>query len=340
MGTGVSGCEFYPGLDYKLERKQPRINERAPYSRARAQEARAEFVRRAARPLLLERYDMRRFEMVEPRSLQQACAILAEKEDVKLIAGGTALLILIKHGILLPKTLVNLKKIKGAGEITFNAKDGLRVGGLASIYDVESAPAVREHYPLLAEACHVVANIRIRNMATIGGNLAHADSQSDPPAALVALDANVELTNRSRVRNVKLADFLIGTYETGLEPDELLTAILVPPPAPNTKATYMKFTTRSSEDRPCAGVAALVRRSNGICEEARVVVGAVSAVPVMVTDQSLVKGKKLSPELIGEIARRAGEAVDPVEDLRGPVDYKRQLVKVLVRRALTACLAD
>ena len=282
---------------------------------------------------------MRRFEILEPKSVQAACKMLSEEEGVKLIAGGTALLILIKHGILLPKTLINLKKIKGAAEIAYSPKDGLRIGGLASIFDVESSPVVRQHYPLLAEACHVVANIRIRNMATIGGNLAHADSQSDPPAALVALDASVEMTNRSRSRSAKLSDFLLGTYETGLEADELLTAILVPPPAPDTKATYMKFTTRSSEDRPCAGVAALVRCSNGICEEARVVVGAVSPAPVIVTDQSLVKGKKLSPELISEIARKAGEAVDPVEDLRGPVDYKRQLVRVLVRRALTGCVA-
>jgi aerobic carbon-monoxide dehydrogenase medium subunit len=283
---------------------------------------------------------MRRFEIVEPRSIQEACTVLSEQQDAKLVAGGTALLILIKHGILLPKTLVNLNKIKGAGEITFSPKDGLRVGGLASIYDVESAPPVRQHYPLLAQACHVVANIRIRNMATIGGNLAHADSQSDPPAALIALDASVELTNRNRIRNVKLADFLLGTYETGLEAEELLTAILVPPPAPGTKATYMKFTTRSSEDRPCAGIAALVRCSNGMCEEARVVVGAVSPAPVVVTEPDLVKGKQLTSDLIRQIARKAGEAVDPIDDLRGPADYKRELVKVLVRRALTACVAD
>lgn len=283
---------------------------------------------------------MRRFEILEPKSIQEACGILSEKEDVKLIAGGTALLILIKQGVFVPKTLVNLKKITEAGEITYNPKDGLRVGGLASIYDIESAPVVRQHYPLLAQACHVVANIRIRNMATIGGNLAHADSQSDPPAALVALDASVELTNRNRIRKAKLAEFLLGSYETALEPDELLTALLVPPPPPDTRYTYIKFTTRSSEDRPCAGVAAWVRCSNGICEEARVVVGAVSPAPVVVADEGRVQGKKLTPELIGEIAQRAGDLVDPIEDLRGTVDYKRQLVKVLVRRALTGCVAE
>ena len=283
---------------------------------------------------------MRRFEMLEPKSIQEASEILSEREDAKLIAGGTALLILIKQGVFVPKTLVNLKKIKGAAEITYNPTEGLRVGGLATIYDVESAPAVRQHYPLLAQACHVVANIRIRNMATIGGNLAHADSQSDPPAALVALDASVELTNHNRVRTAKLGDFLLGSYETALEQDELLSALLVPPPLPGTQCAYLKFTTRSSEDRPCAGVAALVRRSNGICEEARVVVGAVSPAPVVVGEQDRVRGKRLTSDLIREIAQEAGELVDPIEDLRGTVDYKRHLVKVLVRRALTGCVAE
>jgi aerobic carbon-monoxide dehydrogenase medium subunit len=281
---------------------------------------------------------MRRFEILEPKSIQEACRILSEKEDVKVIAGGTALLILIKHGVFVPKTLVNLKKIKGAEEITYNPAEGLRVGALASIYDIETAPAVRQHYPLLAQACHVVANIRIRNMATIGGNLAHADNQSDPPAALVALNASVELTSRNGVRTSKLADFLVGSYETTLEEDELLSALLVPPPLPGTRCTYIKFTTRSSEDRPCAAIAALVRCSNGTCEEARVVVGAVSPVPVVVGEK--VTGKKLTADLIKELAQEAGELVDPIEDLRGTVDYKRQLVKVLVQRALTGCTAE
>lgn len=282
---------------------------------------------------------MRRFELLEPRSVEEACKILAEQEDAKLIAGGTALLILIKHGVFIPKTLINLKKVKGASDIGYDPKTGLRIGALASIYDVEAAPVVRQHYPVLAHACHVVANIRIRNLATIGGNLAHADYQSDPPAVLVALGASLELTNRSGSRQAKLADFLLGSYETALEPNEMLSAVLVPPPMPGVKGTYIKFTTRSSEDRPCAGVAALVRMGNGICEEARVVVGAVSPAPVFIRKaQELARGEKLTSDLIREIAREAGEAVDPVDDLRGPADYKREVVRVLVRRALTACV--
>jgi carbon-monoxide dehydrogenase medium subunit len=169
--------------------------------------------------------------------------------------------------------------------------------------------------------------------------LAHADSQSDPPAALVALDASVELTTATSVRNVKLRDFLLGSYETSLERDEILSALLVPPAPANVKGTYVKFTTRSSEDRPCAGVAAWVRRDNGNAVEARVVVGAVSPVPVVLSEQFPL-GQNLNADAIAEIARKAAAAVDPIDDLRGPADYKRQLVQVLVRRALEECVAN
>jgi carbon-monoxide dehydrogenase medium subunit len=252
------------------------------------------------------------------------------------IAGGTALLTLIKHGIFVPKTLVNLKKIKAASDISYDAQTGLRVGALAAIYDVEASPIVRQHYPVLADACHVVANIRIRNMATIGGNLAHGDYQSDPPTVLVALDASVELLNPAGTRRMKLAEFLKGSYETALEPGELVSALLVPP-AHHLRGTYTKFTTGSSEERPCVGVAALTSIENGICAELRLVVGAVSPKPVRLEKaETMARGEKLTPQLVERIASDASSRVEPTEDLRGTVDYKRHLVHVLVRRALSA----
>ena len=235
---------------------------------------------------------MRRFEILEPRTIEDACTLLSQEEDAKLIAGGTALLILIKQGIFAPRTLINLKKIKSAEEITYNHQDGLRIGGLATIYDVESAPAVRQHYPLLARACHVVANIRIRNMATIGGNLAHGDYQSDPPTALVALDARLELVRLDAVREIPVSAFLLGAYENALGPGELVAAVKVPPSGPGWRSSYLKFTTRSSEDRPAVGVAAMARFEGDRCTDARLVVGAVTTRPARVTEaESLVRGR-------------------------------------------------
>ena len=142
---------------------------------------------------------MRRFDLAEPTTLQEACRILEGDGESKAVAGGTALLTLIKHGIFVPKTLVNLKKIASASDISYDPHYGLRVGALATIYDLETAPSVQQYYPVLAQACHVVANIRIRNMATIGGNLAHGDYQSDPPTALIALDEIGRASCRERV---------------------------------------------------------------------------------------------------------------------------------------------
>jgi aerobic carbon-monoxide dehydrogenase medium subunit len=279
---------------------------------------------------------MRRFDLVEPTSLEDACGLIADNNDAKAIAGGTALLTLIKHGIFVPKTLVNLKKIQAASDISYGAQTGLRIGALTTIYDIEASPLVRQHYAVLAEACHVVANIRIRNMATIGGNLAHGDYQSDPPTVLVALEAVVELLSRTGMRRMKLSDFLKGSYETAIEPGELVSALIVPP-ADHLRGTYTKFTAGSSEERPCVGIAVLASMDEGVCVELRLVVGAVSPKPVRLqSGESMARGERLTQELIERIAQNAGRNVDPIDDLRGTADYKRHLVHVLTRRALSA----
>jgi carbon-monoxide dehydrogenase medium subunit len=282
---------------------------------------------------------MRKFDLMEPRSLAEACAILADDSNAKAVAGGTALLTIIKQGLLLPKSLVNLKKISDGAAITFDPVQGLRIGALTTINEIENSETVKRYYPALAEACHVVANIRIRNMATIGGNLAHGDYQSDPPTMLSALNARVELTSAGKIRQISLAAFQLGSYETALQPGELLSAVIIPPLPHGMAGHYVKFTTGSSEERPCAGIAALARIDNGLCHELRLAVGAVSAKPVRIGAESLANGNALTPDLIGKIANEAARAIDPIDDVRGPADYKRHLVGVLTRRALQA-LAD
>ena len=280
---------------------------------------------------------MKYFELVEPRSMSEACALLTGNRDAKAIAGGTALLTIVKQGLLRPKLLINLKKVVDAGEITFDPHRGLRVGALATINEIESSPIVRDHYPALADACHVVANIRIRNMATLGGNLAHADYQSDPPTVLVAMDASVELQSSGAMRQLKLANFLLGSYETALSPDELVSAVLIPPMPPGMTGHYVKFTTGSSAERPCAGVAALAQMDNGICRELRLAVGAVALRPVRVSGgEEIAREMILTDSIFDSIAAEAVRCIDPIDDLRGPAHYKRHLVGVLVRRAVRA----
>jgi len=288
---------------------------------------------------------VRRFELVEPDSFAAASAILVDRPEARPIAGGTALLILIKHGVFIPEVLVNLRKVPGMAEITWDPAAGLRIGALASIHDVERHPAVREHYPLLAEACHVVANIRIRNLATIGGNLAHGDYQSDPPTALVALGARLELVRLDARREIALVDFLVGAYENALEPGELVAAVTLPPPQPGWRSAYLKFTTRSSEDRPAVGVAAMARIEDGRCTDARLVVGAVTTTPARVTDaETLLRGRSLQggtldAATLAEIGRLASAAIEPIDDIRGAADYKRLVAGVQAERAIAQALA-
>jgi carbon-monoxide dehydrogenase medium subunit len=293
---------------------------------------------------------VRRFELLEPGSLEEAAVQLADRPDARPIAGGTAMLILIKQGLYQPVCLVNLARAEGARGIVWDPGTGLRIGALTTIHDVGASPDVRAHYPLLASACSVVANIRIRHLATLGGNLAHADHQSDPPAALLALDAEVELLAAGGGRRVPLGEFLLGSYETALGPGELVSAIRVPAPAQPggtgadrnviTRSRYLKFTSRSAGDRPCASIAVLLRASADRCEDLRLVVGAVSTVPVRVRDgEAIAAGRPLTTERIEAIGEAAAAAVDPVEDIRGPADYKRRVVSVLTRRVLASLAA-
>lgn len=283
---------------------------------------------------------MRRFDLIEPSTLADAVGILAEEPETKAIAGGTALLILMKQGVFLPQRLVNLKKVRDASYVDFDPRRGLRLGALTSIFDVESHALVRRHYPVLADAAHKVANIRIRNLATIGGNIAHADYQSDPPAVLVALGARIATIGPSGERRLPVEEFLKGTYETALEPGELVREIEVPPPEPELKGVYLKFVTRTAGDRPCAGVAAFARCDRGVVETLRIVMGAVNPVPVRMTAiEERLRGRRADQTAVEAAARLAAEAVDPIDDdLRGSAWYKRQVVPVLVRRALEQIL--
>ncbi len=273
---------------------------------------------------------MRNFDLLEPKTVAEACRMLDASEDVRPVSGGTALLILVKQGLLRPQTLVNLKKLEGANAITRDGAGAVRIEAMATIHEVETSPVVREHLPVLAQACHEVANIRIRHLATIGGNLAHGDHQSDPPGVLVALDAEVELSGARGTRALKLADFLLGTYETALEPGEMVTAVTVPPVEGRLAGNYLKFTTGSSEERPCAGITALLRLDGDQPVEARLAVGAVAAQPLLLCETGPTEA------MLEAMADRAADEIDPIPDLRGSAEYKRHLVRVLGRRALAA----
>src|SRR5438067_5191420 len=190
-------------------------------------------------------------EVLEPRTVEEAAGLRAEHgDDAKLLAGGTALVLMLRNRLVAPRYLISLNTVEGCRDVAYVPGEGLRLGALATIAQAERAPALRERYPALADTYHQVANIRVRWAATVGGNLTEADYASDPPSMLVALGARARVTGPNGSREIPLSEFFVDYYETALAEDEVLTEIVVPEPPAGLRPTYLQFQTRSSEDRP------------------------------------------------------------------------------------------
>jgi carbon-monoxide dehydrogenase medium subunit len=279
---------------------------------------------------------------LRPNSVEEAVSMLSEHgEEAKVVAGSTALTIMLRNRLIDPGVLVYIGRMSGLSDIRVD--DGvLHLGALATHRDVELSPIVKEAIPVVADTFRRVANVRVRNIATVGGVVAEADYASDPPAVFLALDAEIEAQGPDGKRTIPAADFFLSFYTTALEPNEIVTAVRVPVPQPGTHAVYEKFVTRSAEDRPCVGVMASVRRSGAgdVVEEVRVSVGAASETPQRFPDlEALANGTELTEELARKIADGYAERIDTLDDMRGSAWYRTQMVRVWVRRALMRALA-
>ncbi len=257
-------------------------------------------------------------------------------DEAKLMAGGTALVLMLRQRLLVPELVIDVSRVPDLDRIQVD--DGeLRLGGLLTHREVELAPQVRAHVPALAETYHRVATIRIRNLATVGGSLAHADPNQDPLVTLLALDARVQLRSSSRSREVALESFFRDYYETVVEPEELVTGVRIPLPAADTGVVYHKFLPRSEDDYATVAVAASVRldRDSETCVDCRIAMGCVGPTPLRArASEELIRGQRLTPELSAAAASAAMEATDPLSDTRGSAGYKRSMAGVFVRRAL------
>jgi carbon-monoxide dehydrogenase medium subunit len=279
---------------------------------------------------------LRPFEYHEPADLGEVLDLAGRHgEELRLLAGGTALLLMIRHGLVRPAHVASLHRLAGLGEIRLDG-DRVRIGALAPHAAVAGSPVVREHCPVLASAAGRVATVAIRNMGTIGGNLCYAESASDVAPALLALGARAVLAGRGGRRTVALAGgFYRGMYETALEEGEVLVEIEVPrQPSPGA-ATYVKWSPRSLEDKALVGVAAVVEADAGACRDLRLALGGVDPTPVRLPDaERLARGQRLDEDLIRAVARAAARAVDPIADVQGSAEYRRAMVEVWVARAL------
>jgi aerobic carbon-monoxide dehydrogenase medium subunit len=280
---------------------------------------------------------MNAFDYRQPDTPEEALALLHELgEDAKVIAGGTALVIMLKQRLVVPDCLISLQKLRGLDHV--GASNGeIHLGALTTHRSVEQSPLVRARVPALAETYHQVATIRIRNVATVGGALAHADPNQDSPVMLMALGARVQLTSTAGAREVPLDEFFTDYYETVRQPDELVSEVIVPAPKPHSGSVYLKFLPRTADDYATVGVAASVTvdPATQSCEDCRIAMGCVASTPVRAqAAEALVRGQRLTQSLAQEAGALAQGVTDPLSDARGSADYKRAMAGVFVRRAL------
>jgi aerobic carbon-monoxide dehydrogenase medium subunit len=282
---------------------------------------------------------MRSFEYIKPTTVDEAASFLAANADDALImGGGTAAVVLLHLGVVRPRYVVDLGGVDALRQTTMNG--ALHLGALTSVRSLERDPAIAKDYDLLSEAASQVANIRVRNAATVGGAVAYGEPQTDTPVALTALGASVEIAGASGTRELPIAEFYRGPYETALEQGEIVVGINVPKPAPDSVGCHIKFTIGSPENKPVANVSALMTldASSGKITAARLVLGAVGATPVLAASAAGLVGETPNEDLFADIAAQAANETDPIEDLRGPVWYKRRISRVLVERALKCAL--
>jgi carbon-monoxide dehydrogenase medium subunit len=275
---------------------------------------------------------------LRPRTLAEAAALAREHDwDAKLISGGTAVVLMLQQGLISPSHLISLDEltdVSGWRDITVSSA-GIRIGGGTRLAAVARSDALRHGAPALASAAGVVGNTRIRNMATVGGNVAEADYASDPPAVLVALAAQIEVSDGTSVRVVPAAEMFTDFYATDLRTGEVVTAVHIPAPVAGSRSSYTKFCSRSAEDRPCVGVASSLRLEDGVVTGLEVVIGAVAGTPQRRPEVTAsVLGRRLDEGVAAEVAEGYAALLDPLDDARGSGWYRREMVRVLVRRSL------
>lgn len=278
---------------------------------------------------------MRPFEMAFPESVEEAADLLAEDPECRPIAGGTALTVVMKEGVYFPDRLVNLRPLADELRYVRETDDAVRVGALATLSDLAGHEAVRESFPTVAACLEEVAGVRVRNSATVGGHLAHADPKLDLPPVLAGLDAEVVLTDGRDDRRLPIESFLVGSYETALEPGELVSALVIPKRDPPVRGVYLKHRYYSAVDWPCVGVAAFGEPAAEGLRAPRLLLSAVSETPALRVEGV---ADRLDPRLddasIAAVADLAAEQARPIDDLRGSAEYKRRMVGVFTRRAL------
>jgi carbon-monoxide dehydrogenase medium subunit len=279
---------------------------------------------------------MRRFEYHEPANLEEASVLLVRHgAEASLLAGGTDLLVEIKEHVRWPKHVVNVKRIPGLAALEYDARDGLRFGALVTAREIETSPVVLEKYPGLAQAARELGSIQVRHRATVVGNICRASPSADTLPPLIADGASVRIHGPAGGRTVALEDFFTGPGKTVLAPGELVTEVVVPPPAPRTGKHYIKHGRRKAMELATVGVAVALTLEGDACREIRIALGAVAPTPIRArAAEAALRGRGLDAQAIAAAARIAQGECRPISNVRGSAEYRREMVGVLAARAI------
>lgn len=275
-------------------------------------------------------------EYLTPKTIEEACSLaLKYKEQAKIIAGGTDLLIQMKHKEVLPKYIINVRGILGHDYIIHDEKAGLRIGALATIRSIEVSQLIQQKFPILAQAASKLGTWQIRNRATMSGNLVTAATSADTIPALMVLEAKLKLVATGGERSIPIENFFTGPGQTVLRPEEILVEIEIPNLSPRTGGVYIKHTVRKALDLAIIGVAALVTVDGDTLSDVKIALGTAAPTPMRAKRaEGVLKGKKISKELLQEAGQAAVDESSPRDSLRASADYRRKIIKVLVARAI------
>jgi len=285
---------------------------------------------------------IRDFEYFVPKTLKEALTLLDRyRDECKVIAGGQSLLTLMKQRLVTPKYLIDIKRLSGMDYIRYDAKEGLRIGALTPHRAIEKSPLIQDKFTVLAEMEHRVASIQTRNWGTIGGDLCHADPAGDPAPVLIVLNAVLKLASLKGERTLSVEEFSLDYFETALEPDELLTEIQVPLVPPRTGTAYTKFNVIEG-DMAIVGTAVSVTLGEGdtICSDVRIALGAAAPTPIRAKQaEGVLRGRKITDALLEKAGQAASAEAEPISDIHASEEYRRELIKVLVKRVGKQALA-
>jgi carbon-monoxide dehydrogenase medium subunit len=283
---------------------------------------------------------MMAFELLEPGSLKEAIALIdPDDPEVRPIAGGTALTLMMKAGVFRPRRLVSLRKLGDAfSRIAASPAGDLTIGAMAPLSALEHSLAVTRSAPVIVRTMRRLSNVRVRNVATVGGALAHADPHMDLPPVLIALGASIAVSGPAGERTMAIEDLFTGYYETSLAKNELITQLHVPAQG-EMRAVYFKVTSGSADDWPSLGVAVALRAEGKTVKSARIVVSAATTTATRLkAAEAELLGGSANDKTLKNVADAAVDEADIIADLRGSASYKRELLRVYAVRAVLAAM--